>query len=363
MFRLYVLPILCLVLGAQEATYQPRIDIEQGRFLKVLADSDARLAQNSGDALAHAARAQALSALTRFNEALESAQRSLELNPALADALVGRSMAKAGTALQLRNLSSLSRVSQAMGDLKTAVQIDPEYALAWMTLGLGYEQLPGLLGGSSKKALECAERLKQIQPARGNLLHGRILSMRGRWNQAEPFFMKALTVAPGDPEIVSGYLDELGEDAAKRALGEEVQKQKLASEAIRLLPLVKTQARAVESVSQALFNADRVSEAWQVAIEALQNVDAPSIIKLQLGKLSARTGFNSEQGLALLDQAANEPLEGGTGGFATLHWRRGQILMGLNKIEPARMAALQALSFDSKHRGAKELLDNINKLR
>ncbi|MCL1908341.1 MAG: hypothetical protein FWG12_03115 [Holophagaceae bacterium] len=350
-------------MGAQEASFQPRPDLEQGRFLKVLADSNARLARDGQDALAMASKAQALSALMRFDEALAAAQGALDLQPGLADALVARSMAKAGEALQLRNLGSLSRASQALGDLKAAVGNDPDYALAWMTLGLGYEQLPGILGGSTKKALECAEQLKRIQPARGDLLHGRILSMAGRWGQAEPYFLKALAASPEDPEIVAGYLDELGDEAAERALGEDGQKRKLASEAMRLLPLVSTKARAVEAVSQALLNADRIEDSWKVAYEALPEIDAPSIIKLQLGKVAARTGHNSEQGLAFLNQAADEPLEGGTGGYATLHWRKGQILMGLGRPTDAREAAMKALSFDSKHRGAKELLAEINKLK
>lgn len=361
MFRLSLVPILCFSLSSQEVSFQPRPDLEQGRFLKVLADSNARLAIDSQDALAIAARAQALSALMQFDEALTEAQRALSLQPDLADALVARSAARAGAAVQMRNLGSLSRASQAMGDLKTAVKNDPDYALAWMTLGLGYEQLPGILGGSTKKALECAEQLKRIHPARGDLLHGRILSMSGRWGQAEPYFMKALAAAPGDAEIVVGYLEELGDEAAERALGEDGQKMKLASEALRLLPSVRTKARAVEAVSQALLKADRIEDSWRVAFEALPGVEAPSIVKLQLGKVAARTGHNSRQGLSFLDQAANEPLEGGTGGYATLHWRRGQILLGLKQFDEARQAALKALSYDSKHRGTKELLNTIGR--
>jgi tetratricopeptide (TPR) repeat protein len=359
MFRLCVASAICLFLGAQNAPFQPRHDLEQGRFLKVLADAETILAENNKHAVAWAAKAQSLSALMDFKGALVAAQTALELQPGLADALVARSLARAGTALQQRNLGSLSKVSQAMEDLRSAVKNDPDYPLAWMTLGLGYQQLPGILGGSTRKANECAEQLKRIQPARGDLLHAQMLSMGGRWGQAEPIFKRALAAAPNDSEIVVAYLDELGGDAARRVLGERGQKQQLAQEAMRLLPSVRTKARGIQAVSHALMSANHLEDSWKVALEALPNVDSPSIVRLQLGKVAARTGINKEEGLAFLDQAAKEPMEGGTGGYASVHWRRGQILQALGLNTQAHDAALKALTFDSQHRGAKELLSAL----
>ena len=364
MFRQYLSPAiflsLALPLCSQASHYQPRIDLEQGRFLKALADSEARLMVNDKDALAWASKSQALSALTRFREASEAAQKAISLNPKLADALMARGMASAGRALQQRNLGSISKVSQAMNDLKDAVKRDPNYALALMTLGLGYQQLPGLLGGSTKKALDCAEQLKRIQPARGDMLQAQILSMGGMWRSAEPIFLKALAAAPDDPGIVTAYLEELGSKTTRTSIGEEAQKQKLAKEAERLMRLHTKSARAVEAISQALLEAGKPEDAWEVAQEALPEVDAPSIVKLQLGKLSARTGVFLEEGLKYLEQAASEPLEGGTGGYASVHWRRGQVLRALDRLEEARAAAQKALEYDPGHNGAKELLNDLS---
>ncbi|MDR2696867.1 MAG: hypothetical protein LBB40_00135 [Holophagales bacterium] len=360
MFSPYTIPTLCFLLSAQTAAYHPRVDLDQGRFLKVLADAEARLNKNDGDALAWAVKSQALSALMRLDEAEDSALQALKLQPNLPEALVARGIAKASKAVQQRNLGSLFMLSQAMNDLRSAVKNDPDYALAWMTLGLGYQQLPGALGGSTKKALECADQLKRVQPARGDLLQAQILSMQGRWHEAEPIFKRALDAAPGDPEIVIGYLGELGEKTTRKTLGEALQKQKLAAEARRLLPLIRTRGKGVEAVSQAFLDAGRDEDSWGVALDALHDVDAPSIIRLQLGKVAARTGLHSKEGLAFLDQAAKEPMEGGTGGYASLHWRRGQILKKLGRPKEAREAALKSLTYDSNHRGAKELLDDLD---
>jgi tetratricopeptide (TPR) repeat protein len=183
--------------------------------------------------------------------------------------------------------------------------------------------------------------------------------MSGKWADAEQYFGAALAADPRDPQIVAAYLNELGEKSAKKALGEAAQKKKLASEAKRLLPAVRTNARAVMAVSQALLIADLGEDAWKVAMESLRLIDSPSIIKYQLGKVSARAGLNLEEGLSYLDQAANEPLEGGIGGYASVHWRRGQILKALGRADEARAAANRALSFDSRHKGARELLNSL----
>jgi tetratricopeptide (TPR) repeat protein len=353
-------PAFCLLLAAA-APYAPRADLDQGRFLRALADADARLAKNADDPLALASRAQALCALVRLPEAEAAARRAVELKPGLPDALMARALASAGRAVQQRNLGSVLAFSQAMDDLKLAVKLDPAYPLALATLGIAYQQLPGVAGGSTKKALECAERLKAVQPSKGHMLHAQILSMDGRWGEAQPLFAQALRLSSDDPLVIAGYLDALGDKPTRKALGEEAQKQRLAAEARRLLPKVKKSARGMEAVSQALMEAGLGEEAWNAALGALPTADAPSIVKLHLGKVAARAGVHREEGLAFLREAAREPLEGGTGGYAQVHWRMGQILSGMGRPDEAMDAAKEALRHNPGHKGAKELMESLGK--
>jgi tetratricopeptide (TPR) repeat protein len=360
MRALRLAPACCLLLLAA-APYAPRADLDQGRFLKALADADARLAKNAGDALALASRAQALCALVRLPEAEAAARRAVEIKPGLPDALMARALVSGGRAVQQRNLGSVLAFSQAMDDLKAAARLDPAYPLALATLGVAYQQLPGIVGGSTRKALECAERLKAVQPSRGLMLHAQILSMDGRWGEAGPLFQQALRLSSDDPMVVAGYLDALGDRATRKALGEEAQKRALAAEARRLLPKVRKSARGSEAVSLALLDAGLDEEAWNAALGALPTADAPSIVKLQLGKVAARAGVHREEGLAFLAEAAREPLEGGTGGYAQVHWRTGQILAGMGRPEEARRAAREALRHNPGHKGARELLEDLEK--
>ncbi len=348
-----------LVFSMTLAGFAPRPDLDAGRYLKVLADADARLKEAPSDALALAARSQALTAMMRLPEALAAARKATESDPRLGEALFARALARAGTAVQAKNLSSLRGVSDAMDDLRAAVKADPGLVAAWMALGLGYEQLPGILGGSTRRALECAETVKRLNPGKGSALQGTILAMEGRWSDAQGAFGAALAQAPTDPEVIYAYLDALGSRDTRKAIGDAEQKRRLLQEARRLLPSVKGRARAITAVCDAFIDADRGEEAWATALAALPGVDAPSLLHLELGKISARSGVHREEGIAFLDQVLKAPLEGGSGGYGTAHWRRGQILKALGRTEEARAAAKAALALDPKDSKASSLLADL----
>jgi tetratricopeptide (TPR) repeat protein len=335
-----------------------RADLEAGRYLKVQAEADQRLQQNPGDAAAWAAKSQALSSFLRFSEARAAADRAVALQPGLADALLARGLARAGEAIKQRDLGSLRQALGAMDDLRAATEADPTLAPAWMSLGLAYELLPGLLGGSTRKALRCADQMRRLAPARGDLLRALILVEEDEWRAAEPIFQRALAAAPTDPEVVGQWLDALDRRPAKKALGEIGKNARLLAEAPRLLPGVRTRARGVVAVSDAYLHAGQPEVAWKTVQDHLPTVDAPSLLRLQLGKLAAISGLHRPEGLAALDQALREPLEGGSGGYPSAWWRKGQILLALGRKDEARASAQAALTLDPRHRGARELLES-----
>lgn len=351
------LPCLLLALPALAQGFAPRGDLEAGRFLKVLGEAEARLAVAPGDPLAWAARSQALAALLRWNEALAAADRAVALQPGLADALLARGLARGGVAVAQRNLGSLRGLGRAMDDFRAATAADPSLVRAWMSLGLAYQQLPGLLGGSTRKALACADSLRGVSRPKGDFLEAMVRSLDGDWGRAEALFQRALQGAPGDPELVTGWLEQLDEKAALRALGREGKNARLRSEAARLLPSIRHSAKGVEAISEALLNAGAPEEAWKVAEAGLTQVEAPSILRLQLAKVAARSGLHRAEGLAQADLALRAPLEGGSGGLPALHWRRGQLLKALGRAEEARASARAALALDPHHRGAQALLE------
>jgi tetratricopeptide (TPR) repeat protein len=349
--------LVCLLVSPANAA-PFRVDLEEGRYLKVRAEAEIRLRQDPQDALAWAAQSQALSALQDFPGARAAAERALALRPDLADALLARGLARAGEAIRQRDLSALRGALGAMEDLRAATAADPTLATAWSSLGMAYELLPGILGGSTKKALQCAEALRRVAPAKGDLLQALILLEEGSWAQAEPWFQRALTKAPQDQDVVSQWLDALDSKPAKKALGEAGKNARLVAEAGRLLPGVRTRARALASVSDAYLHGGQPALAWQV-LQASSGVDAPSLLRLQMGKVAAASGQHRAEALAALDQVLREPLEGGAAGLPGAWWRRGQILRDLGRVNEARQSAQAALRLDPKHRGARALLAQL----
>lgn len=356
--RVLMLTALPAMLAAQ-ASSPYRVDLEQGRYLKAYAAAQAALGQNPDDPIALAAASQALSSFQRFPEALAAAQKALNARAGYPDALLARGLARAGNAVQARNFSSLGQIGDAMDDLEAATKADGSLVTGWISLGLAYQQLPGILGGSTRKALACADSLRKVSPAKGDALEGMVRAMDGKWNDALPFFGRALQTAPGDAQIVAMYLQALDDKPTRKALGDTAWNQKLQWEAERLLPSVKTKARGVEAVAECLLDSGHAEEAWKACVDALPGVESPSIVRLELGKIAARSGLHRDEGLAYLDQVTSQPLEGGTAGYAGAWWRKGQILKDLGRADDARAAARKALTYDPKHPGAKKLMESL----
>jgi tetratricopeptide (TPR) repeat protein len=348
---------MLILIQAQAPAY--RSDLDAGHYLKVMSVAEQRLRQDPNDALAWAAKSQALSSLLRFTEARSAADRAVALKPGLADAWLARGLARAGEAIKQRDLGSLRGALGALDDLRAATQADPTLTSAWTSLGLAYEMLPGLLGGSTRKALACADRLRALSPARGDLLQALVLVEEDKWREAEPYFGRALAQAPRDPEVVGQWLDALDRRPAKKALGEAGKNARLLAEAQRLMPGVRTRARGVIAVSDAYLHAGQPEAAWRIIQDQLALTDAPSLLRLQLGKVAAAGGVHRTEGLAALDQVLREPLEGGSSGYPGAWWRKGQILRDLGHPDEARHAAQEALKLDPRHRGARELLDKL----
>jgi tetratricopeptide (TPR) repeat protein len=115
----------------------------------------------------------------------------------------------------------------------------------------------------------------------------------------------------------------------------------------------------VAAVCDAHLHGGNPEGAWRIAQEHLALVEAPSLLRLELGKIAAKSGLHRTEGLAALDQVLKEPLEGGSSGYGGAWWRRGQILKDLGRKDEARKAAQEALRLDPRHRGARELMDAL----
>lgn len=85
-----------------------------------------------------------------------------------------------------------------LGDLEnaflTAASLDPKHVDCRWALVEFYLQVPGILGGSERKAEKCAAELVVISPVDGYLARGYIQEYFSRYLKAEPEYKKAFEI-------------------------------------------------------------------------------------------------------------------------------------------------------------------------
>ena len=115
----------------------------------------------------------------------------------------------------LRGLSLLAVRGAALRDaaaaFQNAVQIAPDYALAWGALAVTEALYPdydlGSMQAANTRALLVAQRALKLDPniALAYVAQGMVYKSRRQWPEADRAFRRALALAPGDVEVVDQY--------------------------------------------------------------------------------------------------------------------------------------------------------------
>ena len=101
-------------------------------------------------------------------------------------------------ALEISRIRALSYVGDIKMHFEKAAKLDPNHLEVRWALVEYYIQLPGIIGGSEKKAIKYANELGKISPVDGYLANGYIAEYSNRAEDAERFYKKAIEVG-GSP--------------------------------------------------------------------------------------------------------------------------------------------------------------------
>lgn len=101
-------------------------------------------------------------------------------------------------ALEISRIRALGYVGDIREHFETAAKLDPNHIEVRWALVEYYIQLPGIIGGSEKKAITYANELSKISPVDGYLANGYIAEYSDRPEDAEKFYKKAIEVG-GSP--------------------------------------------------------------------------------------------------------------------------------------------------------------------
>ncbi|MEM9143307.1 MAG: tetratricopeptide repeat protein [Bacteroidota bacterium] len=107
--------------------------------------------------------------------------------------------------------TALTLVGKIKENLKRAVTLDPEYIEGYWALVDLYVSLPGILGGSTSKALDYAFELKKISPVEGCFALGYVYEYDDSSQKAKTYYMQALTLVGG--------LDTINRNAMRYQIG------------------------------------------------------------------------------------------------------------------------------------------------
>lgn len=101
-------------------------------------------------------------------------------------------------ALEISRIRALGYVGDIREHFETAAKLDPNHIEVRWALVEYYIQLPGIIGGSERKAIKYANELGKISPVDGYLANGYIAEYSNRPEDAEKFYKEAIKVG-GSP--------------------------------------------------------------------------------------------------------------------------------------------------------------------
>ena len=202
-------------------------------------------------------------------------------------------------------------------EFEKAVETDPENLQARMGLAQYYLNAPPIAGGSTEKAMEQIDAIKQLDPKQGHFFMEQIHMATKEYGKAEGELQSAMKLDAADPDIhyQLGMLHQTAEDFPA----------------------------AFESLENAIkSDADYMGAYYQIARTAIF------------------AGDNLERGIDCLQLYLTKDVQPGQPSWAHAHWRLGMLHEKAGDIEMAKKEYQAALDLDSSIKDAKEALDRLS---
>jgi tetratricopeptide (TPR) repeat protein len=120
---------------------------------------------------------------------------------------------------------ALGMISEVKLSFEKAISLNPKHIEARVALVELYLQLPGIVGGSEKKALLYANEIAQISAVDGYLSKGHIAEYFGRYKEAEVQYKKAIEIGKfkNSYQILANlYKNKMGQPEKAKSILEEI---------------------------------------------------------------------------------------------------------------------------------------------
>lgn len=120
---------------------------------------------------------------------------------------------------------ALGMISEVKISFEKAISLNPKHIEARVALVELYLQLPGIVGGSEKKALLYANEIAQISAVDGYLYKGHIAEYFGRYKEAEVQYKKAVEISKSKNSyqiLANLYKNKMGQPEKAKSILEEI---------------------------------------------------------------------------------------------------------------------------------------------
>jgi tetratricopeptide (TPR) repeat protein len=128
-------------------------------------------------------------------------------------------------AKESNKFKALGLISEVKSSFETAISLNPKHIEARLALVELYLQLPGIVGGSEKKALLYANEIAQISAVDGYLSKGHIAEYFGRFKEAEEQYKKAVEISKSKNAyriLANLYKNKMGQPEKAKSILEEI---------------------------------------------------------------------------------------------------------------------------------------------
>ena len=128
-------------------------------------------------------------------------------------------------AKESNKFKALGMITEIKSSFEKAISLNPKNIEARAALVELYLQLPGIVGGSEKKALLYANEIAQISAVDGYLSKGHIAEYFGRFKEAEIQYKKAIEISKSKNAyriLANLYKNKMGQPEKAKSILEEI---------------------------------------------------------------------------------------------------------------------------------------------
>jgi tetratricopeptide (TPR) repeat protein len=128
-------------------------------------------------------------------------------------------------AKESNKFKALGMISEIKSSFEKSISLNPKHIEARVALVELYLQLPGIVGGSEKKAVFYANEIAQISAVDGYLSKGHIAEYFGRFKEAEMQYKKAVEISKSKNSyrvLANLYKNKMGQPEKAKSILEEI---------------------------------------------------------------------------------------------------------------------------------------------